>query len=335
MQSRTILLGVAFGVLVAGFSFSAGEAEPSEEDWPTEDITIVVPHNPGGSTDTATRALANAARPYLNDVPIIIENRGGGVGVVGTRYALTQPDDGHTLVANWGNVHWTFGRHVRDIPFDPMEELRAVSGVVSLSVGLSVPVDSPFQTVEELVSYAKEHPGELTFATAGRGGAHWLAAVSFFDEAGIEVREIASEGGGPDTLALVGGERVDMGFFATFVATPYEGDRVRTLAVAFPERDPQRPDVPTFRELGYDVVSAEPTQIVATHATVPDWKVERLSDAFLQAMDTEEFKDTVASLGLVAIPWDYKEADEHAARMDQVFEQLAQDLRPVLEEEVE
>ncbi len=326
-----MLLG-AFQLFAAGqeeSQESAGQAESQateEEEWPTGPITIVVGANPGGSSDTSARALANAASQYLNNVPITIVNRPGAVGIVGAQYALTQPDDGTTLYHNWGNVHFTFARHVREFPFNPMEEFRAVSGVVSLSVALVVPIDSPFDTVEELVEYAKENPNELTYTTAGRGGAHWLVAIDFIRKADIELRPIANEQGGAEARNMVAGGVVDVSFMATFLGAAMEGERVKTLAVAFPERDPLMPNVRTFEEIGYPVVMAAPTQLLATHASVPDWKVERLSDALQSAMEDQAFLEAVSARGLVPIPWDYQEAQAHADRMDKEFAELAVEL---------
>lgn len=328
-RGKSLLITLVLLVCVGTWHIMASaqpEVRAAEQNWPDRPITIVVGDNAGGSSDASARALAQAARKYLNNVPINVENRPGGTGVVGAQYALSRPDDGLTLFHNWGNVHWTFGRHIRTMPFNPIEAFQGVAGVVSLSIGMSVPMNSPFRNVRELVDHAKRNPDQLTFTTAGRGGAHWLVAIDFMRKAGIQVREISNEQGGAEARNLVAGGHVDISFMATFLGAVLEGDRLRTLAVAFPERDPLSPQVPTFAESGYDVVMAFPTQILATHASVPEWKVRRLSDAFMQAMNDPEFVDTVAKLGLVPLPWDYKKAQQHAIDMDREFGVLARDL---------
>jgi putative tricarboxylic transport membrane protein len=321
----TVIITAVFMALVLLPVAAEGSAEETAETFPSKPIKIIVPANPGGSTDMSARALAATASEYLNDQPAMIVNKAGGNSMVASKFVAESKPDGYTLLHGWGNVDFTMAKHVDKLPIDVFGDFKPVIGVVTFSTGLVVPIDSPFQTLDDLVAYAKANPGELQWTSAGRGG-HWIMAIDFMKQAGIECTEVPNPKGGAEARNMVAGGHVDFGTFATFLAAQLINDKVRVLAVGFPEREPLVPDVPTFKEAGYDVIDAFEVKFLAAPAGTPDWKIDILYQGFKQSMEHPSFKRIVGNSNLVPLGWDPKKCLEFATNMDKKFGEYTREL---------
>jgi len=311
-----LILGVLSGWAIA------------QDEFPTKPIDIIVGQNPGGTIDAAARFLATTASPFLNDVNINVVNMPGGQQMIAFNYVLTQDPEGYTLIVGYGseNARTIMGL---DVPMnvDPDPEVGAFRPVIASfahTAALAVPYDSPFESLDELVEYAKENPGELDFGHVGTYSSQWIMVKSFLKAADIDVVEVPFAGGA-NTRQEIAAETVDCGVIATFLAPDFVKDKMlRVLAVFAPERDPVAKDVPTFRELGYEVFDLLLYKIIGASAETPDWKIERLYEGFRQAKQTAEFRQLVEDRGFISVEWSPEKCQEKAEEYDSRIKELVE-----------
>ena len=309
----------------------------AQEEFPTKPIDIIVGSPPGGTTDLAARFLAATAPPFLNDVAINAVNMPGGHQMIAFNYVASSVDpDGYTLIVGYGEQNSKVIMGV-DLPVnvDPDPEVgvfRPIIGSLGYSSALVVPYDSPFESIDELVEYAKENPGELSWGHTGTYGLHWMMGMSFWKAEDVDLVEVPFDGGAATRQAVSGGH-VDCAVAATFLFPDFTKDKlIRVLAIFAPERDPLVEDVPTFRELGYDVFDALSFKIIGAPVETPDWKIKRLYEGFKQAEETAAFKQMLKSQGLIFIGWSPEECQEKAQEYDsKVKELIANDIIPKIE----
>lgn len=332
-KSLTALIGVL--MLLACLSVyaegeqeaGAGAEEMAGAEFPSRPIDIVVPSNPGGTTDVSARALAATASPYLNDVDINVVNMPGGQQMVGIEFVLQQTEpDGYTLVVGYG-VHYKKTLMGIDLPIDahPVTgDLQPVIGSLGYTSALVVPYDSPFETLEDLVEYAKDNPGELSWGHTGANGTHDIMGKTFLASAGIDAVAVPLSGG-PATRQAVTGGHVDFGVLATFLVPDFVRDSLmRPLAIFAPEgRDPLLPDVPTFRELGYDdVFDLMDLKLIGASADVPEERIQILYEGFKQATETAAFKQLIEAQGLIPLGWSPEETLEAVQEYNAAIQDL-------------
>jgi tripartite-type tricarboxylate transporter receptor subunit TctC len=285
------------GLLALGCCLSgvAGAA-----DFPSKPVYLIVGYNPGGGTDMNARALASAATEYLNNQPLIIVNKPGAQGLLGPKFVSTSKPDGYTLAMGWGNSEFTFGQYLMKIPFD-WKKFKPVIAVNALTSCLAVPADSPFKTAQELIDYAKKNPGKLKWTHTGRGSFNHANGLDLMRVTGIKMTEVPNVGGAK-TRNLVAGGHVDCAFFASFLALSVP-DKVRVLGMAYPERDPAFPNVPTFKEMGVKLMDAHGLFGIGAPAGTPDDRVQKLYEAFKKTMEHKAFARIASSLGFVPLGW--------------------------------
>ncbi|WP_291299168.1 tripartite tricarboxylate transporter substrate binding protein [Elioraea sp.] len=230
--------------IVIALALSFGLAPAAQAEWPEQPVRIVVPAAPGGPTDIAARLLGQYLAPRLGQ-PVVIENRPGAGGNIGTQAVASAAPDGYMLLmASFSNAAnpALFDR----LPYDTRRDLVAVSQVTHVPVILTVPASSPARTLAELVTLAKS--GTLTYATGGVGTSSHLIAELFNRAVGITVPAAHYRGAAPANQDLVAG-RVSYLFDNPQTALPLlAADRTRALAVTTAARLPELPDVPTLSE---------------------------------------------------------------------------------------
>jgi len=235
-----LLLGAAAGALHAQ-SFPVANRP----------VRIVVPFPPGGQTDIQARAIGQKMGQSLN-VPVIVENKPGGSSLIGARDVQRAAPDGHTLL-------YTFGIHVqvpflyRTAPWDPFKDFTPITTGARSATVLTAHVSAPYNTVKELVAYAKANPGKLNFASFGAGTTAHLNGELFKKLAGIDIVHVAYKGSG-DAMKdhLSGTVQLFFDGPTTAIANAKSG-KVKLLATAAETRKAALPDLPTMREAGYDV----------------------------------------------------------------------------------
>ncbi|HEX2543716.1 MAG TPA: tripartite tricarboxylate transporter substrate binding protein [Ramlibacter sp.] len=244
------LLCAAFGAALLASTLIAPAA--AQQAYPTKPIRLVVGFAPGGLTDVYARLFASHLQTKYGQ-PVVVDNKPGAATIVGTQIVAKAPPDGYTLCFCVTNV--TTNQFFRtELPYK-VEELTPIALGFRSTTVLIVPGDSPFQTVRDLVDFAKKNPGKLNYSTTGSGGATHLVGELFNSVAGIQTVPVPYKGAAPATMA-VGTKEVQYAFSAIATAKPLLQDkRVRALAVAEEVRVPAVADVPTMAEAGYNGVA--------------------------------------------------------------------------------
>ena len=285
---RHVLTAGAVGIFtLAGASFA-------QADYPERPITMIVAFSPGGGTDVAARSLAPFIEKYL-DGSITVVNKPGAGGEVGfTAIAQAEPD-GYTIgFLNTPNLITI--PIERDTRYE-LENIAPIASVVDDPGGFHVRSESEFETLDELIAYAKENPNAVTFGTTGIGSDDHLAALALQRAAGIELTHVPFPGASAVRAALLGGH-ISLGVFNMSEAVSFiEEGRVRPLGQMAEERWPVTPDVPTFREQGYDIVQGSIRGIGAP-AGVPDEVLQKVASAIEQAINDPEFQQIAADQSL-------------------------------------
>jgi tripartite-type tricarboxylate transporter receptor subunit TctC len=229
---------------IAAFLFGALLAASAlAQSWPQKPVRFIVPFPPGGATDISARLLGEKLTQIWGQ-SVVIENRGGAGGSVGAAEAARAAPDGYTLFFPSGSVV-TANQHVyARLAYNPEKDFIPVTKVVSGPQVLTVPANSPFKTVKELIDHARANPGKLTFGHAGIGSQTHLAAENFVWQAKMDAVAVPYKGEGPGLAALVGGET---SFFVGNVAASIghiNGGRLRALGVTSKSEAAQLPGVP-------------------------------------------------------------------------------------------
>jgi tripartite-type tricarboxylate transporter receptor subunit TctC len=254
-------------------------------DYPSKPITFVLPYPAGGSTDLTTRALANAAKKYLGQ-PIIIENKPGGGATVGPTLLLTKPPDGYTIGLITSGV--TIAYHMGKLRFNPNDEVTHIMRWGGYLFGIMVHADARWKTIQEFIQYSRENPQQVTYTSVGVGTSPHLAMEELAMAAGnVQWIHVPSKGGSEASTALLGGH-VDASSGSSGLQLVDAG-KFRLLATYTEHRSERYPQVPTLKELGYNVVSYSPLGIIGPKG-IPKEITAKLHDVFKKAMEDTEFQ---------------------------------------------
>jgi len=230
--------------LIAALLLQAAYGQP----WPAKPVRFVVPFPPGGSTDVAARALADKLSAGLGQ-SVIIDNRAGANGAIGTTEVARAAPDGYTILFAADPVT-TLHLVVKNLAFDTLRDFVPVSQVTTQPLALAVHASVPAKTVGELIAYAKANPGKLSFCHSGTGSGQHLSGELFKKMAGIDMVHVPYKGGGPAVQDLIAGQ-VPVGFLGSTPLIPHhKSGRIRILAFTSLERFPPMPDIPTLHESG-------------------------------------------------------------------------------------
>ena len=244
-----LLAGTALCVLAR-----PGIAAPGYPDRP---IHLVVPFAPGGSNDVIARFIGEQLSQHLK-VPVVIENKGGAGGIIGTDYVIKSEPDGYTLMIGATSTMAANPSLYASKKFDPTRELSAIMQIASGPFVLAVPSSLPVKSVSELIALAKQKPGEIHFGSSGLGSSLQLTAELFKSMTKIDISHVPYRGLGPALIDLVAG-RIQIVFSDMAGLLPYiQSGTLRPLAVTSAQRWPAFPDLPTVAESGvpgYDATS--------------------------------------------------------------------------------
>jgi tripartite-type tricarboxylate transporter receptor subunit TctC len=290
----------------------------AQEPYPTRPVSIVNPFPPGGIADLTARPLASTFERLLKQ-PFVVVNKPGAAGAVGAQFASVAKPDGYTLlvalvsISSTPEVDKLFGRpptYTRD-QFVGIARLNADPPVLA--------VNGPWKTLKELIDDAKKRPGEITFASSGPYGASHLPLEMLLQAAGLKMRHLPTTGGGPATTAVLGGHAQLWASPPALAAPHVEAGKMRVLATWGATRLAAFPDVPTLKELGYDIEYYIWTGLFAPKA-VPANVIQALRDATRRAMQDDEFK---AAMEKAKTPIAYQDADEFKAFWDADAKRIA------------
>jgi tripartite-type tricarboxylate transporter receptor subunit TctC len=282
------------GAMVAGLALP-GLARAQAQDWPTRPVRILVAYPPGGPTDILARAVAQGLARELPQ-PVVIENRGGGNGAIGSEAVARGPADGSLFLAN-ASAH-VIVPHLQRVPFDALADFIPVTSMAAVPLMLVVTNGLPVRSVPELIAYLKANPGRVSYASSSAGGSTHLAGELFKRMAGVEMTHVPYRGAGqalPDVVA--GNTQLMFDSMASSAGLVREG-RLRALAVTTAHRVAAFPDLPTVAEAGplpgYAIAS---WYGLWAPARTPMPIVERMQQAVAAALRGAELRERLAALG--------------------------------------
>jgi tripartite-type tricarboxylate transporter receptor subunit TctC len=267
-------------------------------------LRIIVPYPPGGPLDTAARALAEAVRPALGTV--IVENKPGAGGNLGVDYVAKQPADGQTLVIGAVATHavnpWLFSK----LPYDPVKDFAPITLIAHVPNVLVMPAARAealgIRSLQELIAYARTHPGKLNYASGGNGSAGHMAGELMKSQARVAVVHIPYAGAAPAQLGLLAGQ-TDLMFDNLASALPQiQAGKLKALAVTTPQRVPALPGVPTMAEAGLPGFDVSTWFGLFAPAGTPAATVDKLNAAFVAALRTPEMRERLARMGAEPSP---------------------------------
>jgi len=291
MKRRTILQATAS--VVPSLATLWAQAQ---EKYPNKAITWVCPYAAGGNADSRSRQVAKAMGTLLGQ-PIIIDNKAGAGGNIGTEMIARGKPDGYTI--GMGNFAPLAVNHAlfKKLNFDPLNDLVPIALIERGPLVLMVRNDAPYKSVKDIVAAAKAAPGKLSYASGGIGGSHHLSGALFEHVAGIDMIHAPYKSGSAGATDLMGGQ-VQMMFEQMYAAMPsIQGGRMRALAITSKTRSPLLPNLPTMAEQGYPAVEVLNWQGLIGPKGLPTDIVNLLNNACNQALQTTEVKEKILSQG--------------------------------------
>src|SRR5690606_20075801 len=270
----------------------------AQDRYPSKPITFIVPYAAGGSSDTRSRQLAQHMSETLG-VPVVVENRPGASGNIGTSQIARAKPDGYTIgLGNFAPMAINKALYGDTLPYDPEKDIQPIALIERGGMVLAVNTQSPYRSAQELVADAKANPDKLNYASTGAGGASHLISELFKQRAGFEAIHVPYRGGAPAVNDLMGGN-VDMYLELASLFIPHltaDNPRIRALAISTEARIPALPDLPTFKELGIDLVGSNWFGVVAP-AGIPEDVLKILHEAVNNALQNPEYRKVVESQG--------------------------------------
>jgi tripartite-type tricarboxylate transporter receptor subunit TctC len=306
-------------IVVCGLLFLLVPALTFGQDFPTKPISMIVTFAPGGTLDIGARILASKAEKFLGQ-PVIVSNEGGGGGSVALGQMKSKAPDGYTIscCTSTGLIRIP---QLRSVPYGP-EDFVPIMHFAAVQSGVVVKSDSPFKTFKDLVEYARKNPGKVTYATSGAGSPMHMAMEFVATKEGIKWTHVPQTGGAPGLAAVLGGHVTAMSDSTEWLPHVKEGS-LRLLATHGERRMRSFPDVPTFRDLGYDFINETVFMMAAPKGT-PAPVIKKLDEAFKKAMEDPQFVKTITNLEFDVA---YRNSADTKAYLDDAYKRFAEMLQ--------
>lgn len=280
-------------VVIASLAALMAGAVASAQEFPTKAIELVLPYAAGGSHDLTARAVASVAHDYLGQ-PLLVVLKPGGGGAVGSQQVIRAKPDGYTLAFGGTGPNTVFAL-VQKAPIGP-DQFTPVARINHSPSIFAVRADAPWKSLRELIEYSKKNPGKLNFANTGTWGAADLPMRLIARAAGIDYNNIPYDGGGPATLAVLGGHADATFGFSPQLLPQVAAGKMRALAVTDTKRHRDFANVPTVKEEGFDVVFTMWRSVLAPKGT-PQPIVDKLEATFRKISEDKSFRALIAGLG--------------------------------------
>jgi tripartite-type tricarboxylate transporter receptor subunit TctC len=299
------MIGAAGLVFLGAFGAAAAFAQT------TRPVSLIVPFSTGGATDSVARVIA----PRLTDLmkrPVIVENKPGATGVIGTQLVARAAADGATILFGTSSSMGSSPAILPNLPYDVIKDFVAVGIVATTDNVLVVHPSIPVGNVREFIAYAKANPGKIAYGTSGIGSTYHLGAELFASQTGTVLTHVPYKGAGPAAQDLIAGH-IHMMMEAVYSAAPnVKAGKVRALGIASLKRNAQLPDVPTLAEQG--VTGCEFSQWIALFlpANAPGAVVDKLNADLNSVLADPEVQERIAKIGMQVAPG---KPEELAARL--------------------
>lgn len=268
----------------------------SAQAWPSKPLKIVVPFSAGGSTDTVARILSDKLSPLLGQ-PVIVDNKAGAGGQIGSQYVARSAPDGYTMLMGTSSTLAIAPYVYRHLPYDPNKDLMPVALLGTADIIVVVNPKVPVRSIRELIAYAKAHPGKLTFASGGNGSISHLLGEWFKSMAGIQMLHVPYKGDAQMVNDLLGGQ-VNLAFGTAVAFLPHvKSGKLVALAVTNPKRSTTEKELPTVSEAGVPGYEAVQWFGVAVPRGTPKEIVDRLNGDIRKILEEPDVKAKFAQLG--------------------------------------
>lgn len=310
---RSALVAVV-GVLFCGAALA---------DWPKDNrpVKIVVPWPTGGATDQVARMLAQPLSQLLG-VPVVVENKAGAGGVLGTQLFVKEKADGHTLLLATSSTNAAAPYLYAKLGFDPVNDFTPVISLCEIPNVMVVPAKSPWTSLKDLVAAAKKDPGRYTYGSAGIGGSQHLAGAQFKTTSGVDVRHVPYKGSGPAAQDLIAGH-IDM-MIDTGSLGSIRGGLLRPLAVASEKRLAALPEVPTFKEAGTPMLASAWYGLMLP-ANAPTEAVSRLNNEVNKILKSPEISARLTAMGAIIMGGTAQEFGRFSSSEIKRYESIVRD----------
>jgi tripartite-type tricarboxylate transporter receptor subunit TctC len=280
MPNRRLFLATATGLLLALTPTLA-----VAQDYPTRPVRLIIPFPPGGSNDVVGRMIATKLTDQLGK-QVVVDNRAGAGGVVGTEIASKAAPDGYTLLVI--SIAHAVNPWLYKLPYDPIKDFTPIGIMASGPNVMVVHPDLPVKSVKELITLAKSKPGDIQYASAGVGSFQHLGGELFKLEAGVDLLHVPFKGGGPAMIDVIGGHTKVM-FSSLVQTTPHiKSGKLRALGTGGAKRSPILPDVPTIDEAGVPGYLGVNWWGIIAPAGTPQAVIDRVSKALNAVQDNPD-----------------------------------------------
>jgi tripartite-type tricarboxylate transporter receptor subunit TctC len=306
-QSRTLL------TLAMAAATAATAAQTQDPAYPAQTVTLIVSSAAGGTTDMAARMISDPLSKALGK-PVVVDNRPGGSGAIAASVVKRAKPDGYTLLVQYSGYQ-VITPHLTKSAFDPIKDFAPVANILVAPQVMVVRPDLPIKTLPELVSYAKAHPGKLSYASSGNGSLQHVTGELIRQVAHVDITHVPYKGTGPAITDLLGGN-VDM----TFTTAPplishIKTGKLRPLAVTGSVALPTFPNVPTTSTIkGYEKIDVSSWFAVYAPAGTPKPVIDRLTTEIAKIMQTADFKAKAEAQGAYAVYMNPRELGDYTSK---------------------
>lgn len=311
--------------LLLGSVYVAAHASISAAAYPDKPIKLVVPYAVGGTTDIIARVVGVKLGTILGQT-IVIENKPGAGGSVGSAYAAKQPADGYTLVMAVESSHAVNPNVYERSPYDPVKDFAPISNLADVPNVLVVNPDLPAKNMEQFIKLLKDNPGKYAFGSSGNGGLSHMNGELFMSVTGTKMLHVPYKGLGPALNDLVAGQlQVVFDNIPSSFAL-IQGQRIRPLVVAAKERLKALPDVPTYAEVGIPKLNNPSWFGLAAPANTPDAILDTLNQAVTQALKDPETVAAIEKQGAIPSPMSRKDFGALIQQSNAQWEKVVKDI---------
>ena len=283
-------------ILLGAASCTNALAQSPAAGFPERPVRLIDPYAPGGGSGVLARILSERLSPVWGK-QIVVDNRPGAAGAVGTETAMRSAPDGHTLVMGTSGSIAINPSIYPKLPYDPVRDLQAITQTSEQVSALALHPAVPANSVKDLIAHARSNPGKLNFSSAAHGSTGHLSGELFNQLAKVDTRHVPYKGSGPAAVALISGE-VQMMIGNVLTLLPHiQSGRVKAIAVTSRERSPSLPNLPTIAEAGVPGYEAMGWNGVFAPARTPRAIVEKLNADIVRVLNLPDVRERLAAMG--------------------------------------